>query len=138
MGWSVKLLHSPVFAVYCCCLNLFILLSMFHLSNAQNATTDPSEGTYLSQISWILQYRLNNPHEGQMVPKETMSICFHIHLSCIFFLFFLLLQSSRIRGFISFSYEGGWQKFIFSPRETKVCRLVDKKEKKNCRSEIYI
>nr|TKR97680.1 putative LRR receptor-like serine/threonine-protein kinase [Populus alba] len=50
MGWSVKLLHSPVFAVYSCCLHLFILLSMFHLSNAQNATTDPSEVSALNSL----------------------------------------------------------------------------------------
>ncbi|KAL3609716.1 hypothetical protein D5086_000736 [Populus alba] len=50
MGWSVKLLPSSVFAIYSCCLHLFILLSMFHLSNAQNATTDPSEVSALNSL----------------------------------------------------------------------------------------
>uniref|UniRef100_A0A2K2BUH4 non-specific serine/threonine protein kinase n=1 Tax=Populus trichocarpa TaxID=3694 RepID=A0A2K2BUH4_POPTR len=50
MGWSVKLLHSSVFAVCSCCLHLFILLSVFHLSNAQNATTDPSEVSALNLL----------------------------------------------------------------------------------------
>ena len=44
MNLKVKRLSSSQFA-YCYCL-LFFLLSSFHISKAQNATTDPSEGTF--------------------------------------------------------------------------------------------
>ncbi|KAF9689160.1 hypothetical protein SADUNF_Sadunf01G0062700 [Salix dunnii] len=50
MGWSVKLLNSSGFAIYFYCLHLLVLLSIFHLSTAQNATTDPSEVSALNSL----------------------------------------------------------------------------------------
>ncbi|KAJ6714257.1 PROMASTIGOTE SURFACE ANTIGEN PROTEIN PSA [Salix viminalis] len=50
MGGSVKLLNSSGFAIHFCCLHLLVLLSIFHLSTAQNATTDPSEVSALNSL----------------------------------------------------------------------------------------
>ncbi|KAJ6393429.1 hypothetical protein OIU77_022809 [Salix suchowensis] len=50
MGGSVKLLSSSGFAIHFSCLHLLVLLSIFHLSTAQNATTDPSEVSALNSL----------------------------------------------------------------------------------------
>uniref|UniRef100_A0A6N2JX36 non-specific serine/threonine protein kinase n=1 Tax=Salix viminalis TaxID=40686 RepID=A0A6N2JX36_SALVM len=50
MESSVKFLCSSALAYYFCCLPFFFLLSTFHLSSAQNATTDPSEVSALNSL----------------------------------------------------------------------------------------
>ncbi|KAJ6388427.1 hypothetical protein OIU77_026905 [Salix suchowensis] len=50
MELSVKFLYSSALACYFCCLPFFFLLSTFHLSSAQNATTDPSEVSALNSL----------------------------------------------------------------------------------------
>uniref|UniRef100_A0A6N2M7I9 Uncharacterized protein n=1 Tax=Salix viminalis TaxID=40686 RepID=A0A6N2M7I9_SALVM len=64
MGWSVKLLNSSGFAFHFCCLHLLVLLSIFHLSTAQNATTDPSEGT--ASLSGLLNFTVQITYEKVM------------------------------------------------------------------------
>ncbi|XP_034914857.2 probable LRR receptor-like serine/threonine-protein kinase At1g56140 [Populus alba] len=50
MELSVKLLCSSALAYCFCLLPFFVLLSTFHLSSAQNATTDPSEVSALNSL----------------------------------------------------------------------------------------